>query len=70
MFKVWHRPGVFIVNFKHISHLVLVFLLVTLNKELPAGKLPRRIGVYDYKIKQLLKRLVNGIYTKFVTKYT
>ena len=25
-------PGVFIVNFKHISHLVLVFLLSTLNR--------------------------------------
>ena len=26
------RPGVFIVNFEHISHLFLVFLLLTLNK--------------------------------------
>ena len=25
------RTGVFIVNFEHISHLVLVFLLLTLN---------------------------------------
>ena len=25
-------PGVFIVNFEHISHLVLVFLLLTLSK--------------------------------------
>ena len=31
------RPGVFIVNFEHISHLVLVFLLLTLNMQLPAG---------------------------------
>ena len=31
MFKV------FIVNFEHISHLVLVFILLTLNKQLPAG---------------------------------
>ena len=29
--------GVFIVNFEHISHLVLVFLLLPLNMELPAG---------------------------------
>ena len=29
--------GVFIVNFEHISHLVLVFLLLTLNMQLPAG---------------------------------
>ena len=27
----WRRSGIFIVNFKHISHLVLVFLLLTLN---------------------------------------
>ena len=28
----WRRSGVFIVNFKHISHFFLVFLLLTLNK--------------------------------------
>ena len=33
----WSRSGVFIVNFKQISPLVLVFLLLTLNTELPAG---------------------------------
>ena len=27
----WRRFGVFIVNFEHILHLVLVFLLLTLN---------------------------------------
>ena len=26
------RSGVFIVNFEHVSHLFLVFLLLTLNK--------------------------------------
>ena len=31
------RSGVFIVNFEHISHLVPVFLLLTLNMQLPAG---------------------------------
>ena len=30
--RQWSRSGVFIVNFEHISHLVLVFLLLTLNK--------------------------------------
>ena len=35
----WRRSGIFIVNFKHISHLVLVFLLLTLNMYLPAGLL-------------------------------
>ena len=27
----WRRSSIFIVNFEHISHLVLVFLLLTLN---------------------------------------
>ena len=28
----WCRSGVFIVSFEHISHLVLVFLLLTLSR--------------------------------------
>ena len=28
----WRRSGVFTVNFEHISHLVLVFLLLTLSR--------------------------------------
>ena len=27
----WRRSGIFIVNFEHISHIALVFLLLTLN---------------------------------------
>ena len=30
--KHWSRSGVFIVNFRHISHLFSVFLLLTLNR--------------------------------------
>ena len=41
MFKVNNKDtsptGSFIVNFEHISLLVLVFLLLTLNMQLPAG---------------------------------
>ena len=33
----WCRPGVFIVNFEHIPHFVLVFLLLTLNMSRPTG---------------------------------
>ena len=33
----WRRSGVFIVNFEHVSHLVLVFLLLTLNRLMPTG---------------------------------
>ena len=32
------RSNVFIVNFEHIPHLVLVFLFLTLNMQLPARK--------------------------------
>ena len=28
----WNRPGVFIVNSEHISHLALLFLLLTLSR--------------------------------------
>ena len=31
------RPDAFIVNFEHISLLVLVFLLLTLDRQMPAG---------------------------------
>ena len=34
----WSRSGVFIVNFEQMSHLVLVFVLLPLNMQLPAGK--------------------------------
>ena len=30
--RSWYRSSVFIVNFEHISHLVLVFLLLTLSR--------------------------------------
>ena len=35
--RQWRRAGLFNVNFEKISHLALVFLLLTLNKQLPAG---------------------------------
>ena len=33
----WRRSGLFIVNFEHISHLVLVFLLLTLSGKCRLG---------------------------------
>ena len=30
--RQWRRSGIFIVNFEHISHLVLLFLLLTLSR--------------------------------------
>ena len=35
--RQWHRFGVFIDNFEHIAHPALVFLLLTLKMQLPAG---------------------------------
>ena len=32
-----HRSSVFIINFKHISHFLLVFLFLTLNREMFDG---------------------------------
>ena len=32
------RSGVFFVNFEHISHLFLVFLFLTLQKQMLVGK--------------------------------
>ena len=40
LFKVNNRntrSGVFIVNFEHISNLILVFLLLILSRYMPAG---------------------------------
>ena len=42
----WRRSDVFIVNFKHILHLNLVFRLLTLNIKLPARS-PLQVKVAD-----------------------
>ena len=34
----WRRTGIFIVDLKNNLHLVLLFLLLTLNMQLPAGQ--------------------------------
>ena len=39
----WRRSGVFIVNFEHISHIFLVFLMLTLNKQM----LARKFNIFD-----------------------
>ena len=33
--RQWRRSTVFIVNFEQISHILLTFLLLNLNKEMP-----------------------------------
>ena len=41
------RSGVFIVNFEYISHLVLVFLLLTLGREMPDGLIKFRVKPFS-----------------------
>ena len=48
----WRRPGVsiFIGNFEHISHLILLFLLLTLSKYMPAGIANNSENIYLFKV--------------------
>ena len=49
--RQWSLSGVFIVNFEHISHLDLVFLLLTLNMQIPTGSLSHHINIlYPYLV--------------------
>ena len=43
--RQFRRFGVFIVNFKHISHLVLVFLLLTLNIKIPVNYFHEKLNL-------------------------
>ena len=40
----WHRSGVFIVNFEHISHVILVFLLLNLKGNSRLGYRQNLVG--------------------------
>ena len=56
-------PGTFIVSFEHISHLVLVFLLLTLNMWLPAGNPVRcYVLINPSLIKSSTKQLLKSKY--------
>ena len=44
----WRHSGVFIVKFEHILHLVIVLLLLTLSREMPAGKLAKDLCIEQY----------------------
>ena len=45
----WRRSGVFIVNFEQILHVVLVFPLLTLNKQMLVGLFPLTSSKTDKK---------------------
>ena len=60
-----HRSGVFIVNFEHISHFVLVFLLLTLNMYLLTGNsLIQLQNHYKGLEKMLMEKMPCGGLTK------
>ena len=42
----WCRSSVFVINLKHMSHLVLVILLLTLSRQLPARKMYTRFNLF------------------------
>ena len=44
----WGRSGVFFVNPEHISHIDLVFLLLTLSGQTPAGETQHGISVTHF----------------------
>ena len=50
---LWCRSCVFICRFEHISHLVLVFLLLTLNIKLLTGLYKIRVVVSQLPLIQL-----------------
>ena len=56
----WRRSDVFIVNFEHISHIFLGWLLLTLNKYMSAGKEhtrsdPVNKSIFKVKLKDVKK---------------
>ena len=59
----WPRSGVLVVNFEHISHLFLVFLLCILNRQILAGKCKQDKDVFEtlvkFNDKAFLQKTVN-----------
>ena len=51
------RSGVFIVHSEHISHFVPVFLLLTLNRQVPAGRVIKRTNTFVTNIFLFIKFL-------------
>ena len=48
--RQWGGSGAFIFNFEHISHLVLVFLLLTLSRQMPAGLRIFQANIHLFKV--------------------
>ena len=56
------RSVVFIVNFEHISHLFIAFLLLTLDKQILAGICCKTAVAYFYCKKSLFQNLSKSLY--------
>ena len=56
--KTSERRQAFIVNFEHISHLILVFLLLTLTMKLPTGKVDSTCRCFRFLIITLIESLI------------
>ena len=55
MKRQWRHSGVSIINFEHISHRFLVFLMMTLNKKIIAGYRFVRGTRLEFAFKQVLQ---------------
>ena len=67
--RQWRCSGVFIINFEHILHIVLVFYLLTLKKKIPTGipQKPVQIfpNIYNHQTYHLISdlRSMQGSFT-------
>ena len=64
----WHWSRVFIFNFEHISHLVLLYLLLTLNMYLPAGNVQTNISELVYWNSRIRRSTTCLCYFQFALK--
>ena len=67
--RQWRRSGAFIVKFEHISHLDLVFLLLTLSRLMLAGRKAPVIAVFTngFQKKQFQKLLLINFASMYST---
>ena len=58
--RQWRRSGVFIVNCEHISHFLLVFLLLTLSRLMPAGSESSKMDYFLWWLSTFRKVIFTG----------
>ena len=63
---IWNRSGVFIVNFEYISHIVLVFLLLTLNTQFPGGQ--SHANRWIDKLRKMSKIIARGDFVPYIIR--